>query len=154
MHGHQHTYTEIYIYMHAYAYMSSYIKTSPPIITSTTDKGENDIRSFIQSGYLYSASLSPLLLRGAPTTVIDSVGVYTTKHYRQPHTVYTVYNQCSNCRGLGVQPPPHLADPLPQVKIRPRGVGFQPTHLGFAEVGMLLDSQLILIRQFLKYSTA
>src|SRR6218665_3249588 len=55
---------QIYTYMHAY--MSSYIKISPPIITSTTDKGENDIYSFIQFGYLYSASLSPLLLRGAP----------------------------------------------------------------------------------------
>jgi len=43
-------------------------KTSPPLgpITSPTDKGENDIHSFIHSGYKYSASLSPLLLRGAP----------------------------------------------------------------------------------------
>src|SRR6218665_476698 len=51
------------------------------------------IHSFIQSGYFYSASLSPLLYSEAlPTTVIDSVGVYTTKRYRQPYTVYTVYN--------------------------------------------------------------
>src|SRR6218665_2507571 len=46
--------------------MNSYIKTSPHIITSTTDKGENDTNSFIQSGYFYSAPLCPLLLGGAP----------------------------------------------------------------------------------------
>src|SRR6218665_3226797 len=66
MHAHQHTYTEIYIATFMHTCMNSYIKTSPLIITSTTDKGENDIHSFIQSGYFYSASLSPLLLRGAP----------------------------------------------------------------------------------------
>src|SRR6218665_1357776 len=154
MHGHQHTYTEIYIYMHAYAYMSSYIKTSPPIITSTTDKGENDIRSFIQSGYLYSASLSPLLLRGAPTTVIDSVGVYTTKHYRQPHTVYTVYNQCSNCRGVGGSTPTSSCRPPTSGQNSTPGGRVSTPHLGFAEVGMLLDSHFLLIMQFLKYSTA
>src|SRR6218665_4159622 len=113
-----------YTYMHAY--MSSYIKTSPPIITSTTDKGENDIHSFIQSGYLYSASLSPQAL---PTTVIDSVGVYTTKHTRTTGNRIQYIQYIISVRiagGLGVQPPPHLADPLPQVKIRPRGVEFQP----------------------------
>src|SRR6218665_577829 len=59
-----HVYRDIHTFMHTC--MNSYIKTSPLIITSTTDKGENDIHSFIQSGYFYSASLSPLLLRGAP----------------------------------------------------------------------------------------
>src|SRR6218665_1859923 len=57
-------YRDIHTFMHTF--MNSCIKTSPPIITSTTDTGENDIHSFIQSGYFYSASLSPLLLRGAP----------------------------------------------------------------------------------------
>src|SRR6218665_2061123 len=83
-------YSDIHTFMHIC--MNSYIKTSPPIITSTTDKGENDIHSCIDSGYFYSASLSPLLLRGAPDHSIDSVGVYTTKHYRQPYSVYAVYN--------------------------------------------------------------
>jgi len=51
----------------------------------------------------------------------------------------------------GVEPPlPHPADPLPLVKIRPRGVEFQPPHLSFVEVGMLLDSHFLLM-QFLKY---
>src|SRR6218665_70150 len=51
--------------------------------------------------------------------------------------------------GWGLKPPPHLADPLPLVKIRPRGVEFQP-HLSFADAGMLLDSHFFLM-QFLKY---
>src|SRR6218665_3487701 len=50
----------------------------------------------------------------------------------------------------GVDSPPHLADPLPQVNNRPRGVKCQPPHLGFAEVGMLFDSHFLLM-QFLKY---
>ena len=49
-----------------------------------------------------------------------------------------------------MNPLPHLADPLPLVKIRPRGVEFQPPHLSFAEVGILLDSHFLLM-QFLKY---
>src|SRR6218665_1753135 len=51
--------------------------------------------------------------------------------------------------GLGAEPLPHLADPLPLVKIRPWGSSFNP-HLSFAEVGMLLDSHFLLM-QFLKY---
>ena len=51
--------------------------------------------------------------------------------------------------GLRVEPPPHLADPLPMVKNRLRGANFSP-HLSFAEVGMLLDSHFLLM-QFLKY---
>src|SRR6218665_4033008 len=54
---------DIHTFMHTC--MNSYIKAKPLIITSTTDKGESDIHSFIQSGYFYSVSLSPLLLRGA-----------------------------------------------------------------------------------------
>src|SRR6218665_1658646 len=54
----------IQTFMHTF--MNSYIKNKPPIITLTTDKGENDIHLFIQSGYFYSASLSQLLIRGAP----------------------------------------------------------------------------------------
>src|SRR6218665_876994 len=51
--------------------------------------------------------------------------------------------------GWGLNPLPHLADPLPLVKIRPRGVEFQPPHLSFAKVAMLLDSHFLLM-QFLK----
>ena len=59
--------------------------------------------------------------------------------------------QCSNCRGVGgLNPLPNtLLTPLPLIKIRPRGVEFQPPHLNFAEVGMLLDSHFLLM-QFLK----
>ena len=53
--------------------------------------------------------------------------------------------------GLGIEPPlPHLADLLPLVKIRPRGIRVSTPHLSFAEVGMLLDSRFLLM-QFLKY---
>src|SRR6218665_1254521 len=41
-------------------------------------------KSWIRHCHYYSEAL--------PTTVIDSVGVYTTKRCRQPYTVYTVYN--------------------------------------------------------------
>src|SRR6218665_1327342 len=60
--------------------------------------------------------------------------------------------QCSNCRGVGWLNSPYLIlpTPLPLVQIRPRGVEFQPPHLSFAEVGMLLDSH-VLPMQFLKY---
>src|SRR6218665_4159473 len=57
-------YRDIHTFMHTC--MNSYIKTSPHIITSTTDKGGNVINSFIQSGYFFSAPLFPLLLGGAP----------------------------------------------------------------------------------------
>src|SRR6218665_269546 len=125
MHGHQHTYTEIYI--HACIHEFIHKNKPPPIITSTTDKGENDIHSFIQSEYLHSASLSPLLLRGAPDhSIIDSVGVYTTKHYRQPHTVYTVHNQCSNCQGVGGSTPTSSCRPPTSGQNSTRGVEFQP----------------------------
>src|SRR6218665_302219 len=62
------------------------------------------------------------------------------------------HKQCSNCRrGWGVEPPYLISPtPLPLVKIRPRGVEFQPPHLSFAEVAMLLDSHFLLM-QFLKY---
>src|SRR6218665_2537095 len=75
------------------------------------------IHSFIQSGYFYSATLSPLLLRGLPTTVIDSVGVYTTKRYRQPYTVYTVYNKYYIL----------LVKDLPKVPGLTARMGFEPT---------------------------
>src|SRR6218665_2857415 len=40
----KYVYRDIHTFMHTC--MNSYIKTSPPIITSTTEKGENDIHSF------------------------------------------------------------------------------------------------------------
>src|SRR6218665_2925022 len=53
--------------------------------------------------------------------------------------------------GWGVEPPTSSCrPPLPLVKIRHREVEFQPPHLSFAEVGMLLDSHFLLM-QFLKY---
>src|SRR6218665_3841600 len=59
---------------------------------------------------------------------------------------------CSNCRGVGgLNPltsscrPPYLWS-----KFDPGGVKFQPPHLCFAEVGMLLDSHSLPM-QFLKY---
>src|SRR6218665_3948556 len=92
MHAHQHTYTEIYIYTFMHTCMNSYIKTSPPIITSTTDKGENDIHSFIHS-FNPDIYIAPLHVHyyseALPTTVIYSVGVYRTKrYYRQPYIYY------------------------------------------------------------------
>src|SRR6218665_1858510 len=61
------------------------------------------------------------------------------------------HSQCSNFREVGVEPPYlTLPTPLPLVNIRPRGVEFQPPHLRFAEVGMLLYSHFLLM-QFLKY---
>src|SRR6218665_3138503 len=62
-----HTNIRIQRYTYIHAYMHEFIhKNKPHIITSTTDKGGNDINSFIQSGYFYSGPLCPLLLGGAP----------------------------------------------------------------------------------------
>src|SRR6218665_589696 len=53
--------------------------------------------------------------------------------------------------GGGPPPLPHLADPPTSGQnSTPGGVEFQPPHLSFAEVGMLLDSHFLLM-QFLKY---
>src|SRR6218665_2270975 len=69
-HTYTHTcmHTNIHIqrctYILAYMYMHEFIhKNKPPIIPSTTDNGK---MIFIHSGYFYSASLSSLVLRGAP----------------------------------------------------------------------------------------
>src|SRR6218665_171214 len=53
--------------------------------------------------------------------------------------------------GLGVEPP-YLILPNPYLwsKFDPGEVEFQPPHLSFAEVGILLDSHFLLM-QFLKY---
>ena len=48
----------------------------------------------------------------------------------------------------GLNPLPHLADPLPLVKIRPRGSRVSTPHLSFAEVGMLLDLHFRLMQFF------
>src|SRR6218665_1892551 len=91
-------YRDIHVHTFMHACMNLYIKASPPlcIITSITDKGENDIHSLNpdisiapRSVHYYSEAL--------PTTVIDSVGVYTTKCYRQPYTVHKV----RHARGRG-----------------------------------------------------
>src|SRR6218665_2275610 len=52
-----------------------------------------------------------------PTTVIDSVGVYTTKRYRQPYTVYTEYNIYYIL----------LVKDLPKVPGVAASMGFEPT---------------------------
>src|SRR6218665_219041 len=61
------------------------------------------------------------------------------------------YSQCSNCWGVGgVKPPPHLADPSTSGQNSTPGGRDSTPHLGFPEVGMLLDSYFLLM-QFLKY---
>jgi len=51
----------------------------------------------------------------------------------------------------GVEPPTSpCRPPYLWSKFDPGGVEFQPPHLSFAEVGMLLDSHFLLT-QFLKY---
>src|SRR6218665_1235228 len=108
-------YRDIHTFMHTC--MNSYIKTSPPIITSTTDKGE---MIFIHS-FNPDISIAPLLVHyysGAlPTTVIYSLGVYTTKRYRQPYTVYTVYDTYYIL----------LVKDLPKVPGVAARMGFEPT---------------------------
>ena len=66
--------------------------------------------------------------------------------------LYTRTHRLTSVRiaGVGrVEPPPHLVDPLPLSKIRPRGSSFNPPN-SFAEVGILIDLQFLLM-QFLKY---
>ena len=67
------------------------------------------------------------------------------------HNSFHAFYQWSNCRGVGVELP-YLTLPTPYLwsKFDPGGVEFQSPHLSFAEVGMLLDLQFLLM-QFLKY---
>src|SRR6218665_2597363 len=84
-----------YMYTCIHAYMHEFIhKEKPPIITSTTDKGENDIHSFIQSGYFYSASSRPILsyAEALPTTVIECRSLHDEAASEALQvTVYNIY---------------------------------------------------------------
>src|SRR6218665_145891 len=83
--------------------MNSDIKTSSPHYHIDHRQRGNDIHSFIQSGYFYSASLCLLdyYSEALLTTVIDSVGVYTTKRYRQPYnTIHTIQYIQYNIHGV------------------------------------------------------
>src|SRR6218665_1280828 len=67
--------------------------------------------------------------------------------------MFLTHIQCSNCRGVGGgwTPLPHLSDPPSSGQnSTPGGSSFNPPHLSFAEVGMLLNSHFLLM-QFLKY---
>ena len=50
-----------------------------PILTFVLEREEEELlmHSFIHSGYFYSASSSPLLLRGTPDNSIDTVSELT-----------------------------------------------------------------------------
>src|SRR6218665_429964 len=62
------------------------------------------------------------------------------------------WHQCSNCRGVGGLNPPTSSCRPPYLwsKFDPGVVEFQPPHLSFAEVGMLLVSHFLLMK-LLKY---
>src|SRR6218665_2114148 len=61
------------------------------------------------------------------------------------------HNQCSHWRGvLGVEPPTSPCRPPASGQNSTPGGRVSTPHLSFAEVGMLLDSQFLLM-QFLKY---
>src|SRR6218665_1838696 len=59
-------------------------------------------------------------------------------------------DQCSNCRGLGVEPPTSPCRPPTSGQNSTPGGRVSTPHLSFVEVGMLLDSHFLLM-QFLKY---
>ena len=125
-----------------------------------------ELYSMVSVVYILSCNSQIITLPPSWVARIGIVGIFSvfnqTEAVKTPssflRTFQTVYcnisgvvTQCSNCRGVGgLNPLPHLVDPLPLVKIRPRGVEFRPPHLSFAEVGMLLDSHFLLM-QFLKY---
>src|SRR6218665_2691365 len=120
-------YRDIHTFMHTC--MNSYIKASPPIITSTTDKGEND---FIHSIMI---SIAPpevhYYSEALPTTVIDSVGVYMTKRYRKTYTVYiyTVYNIYYMLSVKDLPKDPGVAARMGFEPTTFRSKGFEPTNM-------------------------
>src|SRR6218665_32438 len=67
-------------------------------------------------------------------------------------TLVTLLSSVRIAGGLGGLNPPTSSCRPPYLwsKFDPGGVEFQPPHLGFSEVGMLLDSHFLLM-QFLKY---
>src|SRR6218665_2619278 len=76
----------------------------------------------------------------------------TTGRFMNDEGGYSV--RISNCRGVGgVEPLPHIAEPPTSGQNSTPGVEFQPPHLSFAEVGILLDSHFLL-NAVLKISTA
>ena len=78
---------------------------------------------------------------------INLITIYSCKlaHYQHNNAVFELPG------GWGLNPPTSACRP-PYLwsKFDPGGVEFQPPHLRFAEVGMLLDSHFLLM-QFLKY---
>src|SRR6218665_1717447 len=75
--------------------LSSLSSSPQPLSTTTTANHHHHCKSppppptytpthsFIHSGYFYSASSSPLLLRGAPDTVLILCRGFTPKRHRQ-----------------------------------------------------------------------
>src|SRR6218665_704160 len=91
-------YRDIHTFLHTC--MSSYIKQAPLIIPSITDNGK---MIFIHSGYFYSASLRPLLLRNAPDHSNEgarwSSGINAANGARGPRSSRPVYYPL--CSDLG-----------------------------------------------------
>src|SRR6218665_2397649 len=133
--------------------MNSYIKTSPPIITSTTEKRENDIHSFNPDISIAPPKSTTTQRRSRPQqlTVSEFTRRSTTGN-RIQYIQYIISVRIAG--GLGVQPPTSSCQPPTSGQNSTPGGRVSTPHLGFAEVGMLLDSHFLLIMQFLKYSTA
>src|SRR6218665_2027110 len=72
-------YRDIHTFLHAC--INSYIKASPSHYPINHRQWENDIHSFIHSGYFFSASLNPLLgySEALSNTAIDTVSKFTRR---------------------------------------------------------------------------
>jgi|SRR6218665_1277819 len=64
-------------------HMSTCFPSSSLLFLRSVKPKHSQCHSFIHSGYFYSASSSPLLLRGAPDTAWILLGSFTPKHHRQ-----------------------------------------------------------------------
>src|SRR6218665_3067519 len=90
-----HACTPIYVYRDIHTFMHTCMnsiihKSKPPSPLSHRPQTKGKM-IFIHSFNL-DISIVHYYSEALPTTVIDNVGVYTTKRYRQPYTVYTAYN--------------------------------------------------------------
>src|SRR6218665_2355222 len=137
--------SKLYIYIYIYIYIYTLYMHVHIIILCGTQR--DDAWSFLGIPFVYAGT------RNTSSVVLCSV-LLTFSILLQVHIskVSSLYISVRIAGGVGGLNPPTSSCRPPYLwsKFDPGGVEFQPPHLIFAEVGMLLPSHFLLM-QFLKY---